>query len=146
MGPLKHLNSIRLESKHQICKAYATSGNNFINLSKTVTIRHQQYMAGVQNSYLDEVTHGKTKLVDVETKTYLIDCVPDYFQLSDELFEVSFLKLNSYDYRKGFLIIDNHCLCEIDKILYFEGKFYFLLKSMIRWTLIVLQIVSELNK
>lgn len=129
MGPLKQMSSMRFESKHQVCKGFANDGNNFININKTVALRHQQYMAGVQNSYVDQISYGKSKLIDSNTAENLSNYLPTEFQSLTKMFELDYIKLNSFEYRKGLLVLKNSSLYKIEQILRVEDKYFFLTKK-----------------
>lgn len=129
MGPLKPMSSMRFESKHQVCKGFANDANNFININKTVATRHQQYMSGVQNSYVDQISCGKSKQIDINTEENLSKYLPTQFPSLTKIFELDYFKLNSFEYRKGLLVLKSGSLYEIVHALRVEAKYFFLGKK-----------------
>lgn len=126
-GPLKAMSMLRFEAKHKQLKSYAEKSENFINITKTITDRHQNHMCTVDNIYTDHVEHGKrTKKLDLK----FFDDWKDIFQTQniftfDNILETPFLKYNIYDYRKGMLIFSENSLFEIYRVLVLESDHYF---------------------
>lgn len=61
MGPLHLMSMIRYEAKHKIFKSIAKKTHNFININKTLATAHQKMMCTEENTYCDEIKHGKKK-------------------------------------------------------------------------------------
>lgn len=112
VGPINDLAMFHYEQKHKMLKEFAKNGNNFININKTVAIRHQEVMSHTQ--YIeDRITYSKRKIVDDEWMTNN----SSYFQHSNEIKEVKFASVNSINYRPGEVVSYNGWLYEIEKIL-----------------------------
>lgn len=126
-GPLKAMSMIRFEANHKQLKSYAERSENFINITKTITDRHQNHLCTVDNIYTDHHEHGKrAKKIDLK----FFDEWKSIFEAqniftSDNIFETPFLKYNIFDYRKGMLIFSEKILFEINRVLISESDYYF---------------------
>lgn len=131
MGPLKPMSSMRFESKHQVCKGFATNVNNFMNITKTIAMRHQQYMAGLNNNYSDDIRHGKLKPIDDKIWNNIINNLSETLESSlNEVQQTHFLMLNAFEYRKGLYILHKKSLHAIQNILNMNGNFFFFCKKI----------------
>lgn len=53
MGPIKPISMVRFEVKHKALKAYGVQTQNFINIIKTISERHQQHNCVTENLFTD---------------------------------------------------------------------------------------------
>lgn len=126
MGPLLYMRTIRYEGKHKPFKNDAHRTNNFINLNKTLAINHQQYMAGVSNSYSDNVAHGKMEVIDDSTLEKIKQNENEQLDLKSHIYETTWIGYNHFNYRSGLIIFNGTNLMEIEKILVIENEYVFL--------------------
>lgn len=100
MGPLKPMSMIRFESKHKTFKTFMKNTVNFININKSMAIKHQQMMSRCENSYENQISSGKKTILknigDLRATTEISG--------SDSIYSVKWLQYNSYKFRVGLLI------------------------------------------
>lgn len=124
-GCIKHVSMIRSEAKHKVLKSYAEESKCFINITKTIAVRHQQQICLSQNVYVDRITHGKIK--KVETQFFYEN--ENIFKANNieesEIFEVSWLNYNSFDYRENILICSEGVLYQIKKVFVHLSEYFF---------------------
>lgn len=53
MGPIIHMSSMRLESKHKSLKGLLNSSTNYQNIPFSIATKHQEQLAFKKNSYVD---------------------------------------------------------------------------------------------
>lgn len=124
IGPLVHLSTLRYETKHRQFTRYAQQSNNFMNVSKSLSHKYQK-SATLKDPYKDVITHATAKLFNFDT---------EYFDLSEticleneiSIFEVSWLKINTFYYAKGLILRTDNFFFEIKKILVQGSDYYFL--------------------
>lgn len=116
MGPIVHMSMIRF-SKDCVRKS-----NNFININRSLALKHQQFICDQANGYKDEFANGAKRLLanDFDMHSMFSDLNPDILQ------EVKWFRFNGILFRKGLLILENSVVFEIVKILFVEDicKFY----------------------
>lgn len=127
MGPLVFMSMFRFESKHKTLKSYMNDNSNFQNVTYTIARKHQEYLAGVRDSYINKFFSGSEKDVPKE----LIDSHFDLFSecmLSNESLkkEVQFLKFCDKNYKKGLFVFEENKLNEIIHILRINDSYYFI--------------------
>ena len=66
LGPMKHLQTIRLESKHKFMKNTAKHCQNFKNITKTLSTKHQEMEAPNEGNFLSLVEFSETWLYQSE--------------------------------------------------------------------------------
>lgn len=59
MRPLKHMSMMRFESKHKTFKDFGKKNNNFLNINKSLAMKHQQLMSRCGMSYDQQISCGK---------------------------------------------------------------------------------------
>lgn len=125
MGPVLFLSMMRYESKHKNLKAFASQTSNFRNINKTISTMHQQTISTVTNSYADNIKHGKLCALPEEIKSNAeLNCFQS--EIFDDIFEVKWLKLNEWVYRKGLFIFMSRLICEIEHVLLHNGEYMFI--------------------
>lgn len=101
MGPLKPMSMIRFESKHKTFKTFIKKSNNFVNINKSMAIKHQQMMSKFENTYENQISCGKkTEIADLCDLNATIK-VAD----GDSIYSIKWLEYNSYKFRVGLLIL-----------------------------------------
>lgn len=129
MGPLKLMWMMRYESKHKYFTDSAKKTQNFINITKSLSISHQKYICTKQFSYTDDihVSSKKRKLTncsDYSLYRPFLSCLREY-DLSS-LISMLFIKINSNEYRKGLMVLHEKMLFEIVHVLCIDSKNYIL--------------------
>lgn len=117
MGPLLPMSMMRFESKHKYFKDNIRRSNNFININRSLTLKHQEFMSKQENGYEDEMTTGAKKIL-CETFTH------DHAHIfASEIthksiaFEVKWLRYNGIMFKQGLMILNASVVFEIIKIL-----------------------------
>lgn len=127
MGPLVLMSTIRFESKHQHLKKLIATSNNTINVTKSITQRHQKQLAFKNDTYSSKIEHGKKlkkKLTEFE-----LSFISSNSTTSQEIFTVDSFTLNCYEYKKGLLIIFEHKFFQIEGLYIINEKEYILCKQ-----------------
>lgn len=125
MGPLIHMWAMRMESKHKIFTQMAKNTTCFKNITETLATRHQQIACLKTDMFSDKIIPSKSheKLVKTGDFDKYLDS-----NVLDEAFETSdcleFLKINSFEYRKGFMVFCDGSIYEIVDVLRFEDHFF----------------------
>lgn len=125
MGPLVAMSMKRFESKHKTLKEFATNTNNFVNLTKTLAIKHQQMMSMSDGNYTDNFISGKLKKVSDVFQSNHADLMREYFDLDKDIYETKSLEYNMFKYREGLFISENNFIFEIQKIIVCDSEYYF---------------------
>lgn len=110
MGPLVSMSMMRFESKHKTLKEMAHNTNNFINLTKTIAIKHQQISSLVIDSFRDKIACGKIIKTDEMYLHERDDILRKYLDFKHEIYEAHHLDYNIFTYKTGLLISENNCL------------------------------------
>lgn len=133
MGPLRHMWMMRFESKHKFFTDIAKVTNNFMNLQKTMAMRHQEMICLSEFSFCDNIIASKKKTAVSNIVNY--DQYADFLKECTEIqisqsIVVDFARLNnSYLYREGIMIIENSQPYEIISIINFHDIFFFICHS-----------------
>lgn len=127
MGPLIHMSTMRFESKHQELKELIKNSRNFMNVTHTITQKHQAQLTFKSDTYSNESKHGK-KVPYHKIESKINACVKTFisnnFLSQDELFFVEWFSLNCYIYRKGLFIIHNQKFVQIEDIFIYNNEEY----------------------
>lgn len=131
VGPIINLWTKRMEGKHQIFKRAARSTRNFINLKKTLAMKHQENASAEAFDLSDNV-----KISEISTP--FEEC-EDFEKFREQMIEigltndfiskckvVKFLEINDRKYKQGLLILHDKIFLEINHILISESNFHFL--------------------
>lgn len=125
MGPLVECTMLHYEAKHSFFTKMARNTNNFINISKTLAEKSQLIMCGKVHSFKDEMTvspksYPITKCYEFgKYKSFLNESICDYSA-------VNYVKVNSYIYRKGIMLVENHEVFEIIYVLRNQNEYFLL--------------------
>lgn len=125
VGPVKLIDGMRYESKHQQFEEFSKQTKNFKNLTKYLAIKHQQYMAEVVHSYTDSFHHGKTlKVIGA-----IVEKIQSMLQIDikcKSVFEIVSLEYNGFQYRGDLLILLEDKFFRIEKVFIIDSQFHFL--------------------
>lgn len=130
MGPLKHLWTMRFESKHKFFTDAAKRTNNLVNINKTLAFKHQKQICLKKYSIQDNIEESKKRLSfrnhhqfrKYESFLSSLDENIDF----DRLFVLPFLKINNYLYKEGLVLIQNFLVYDILLVLKSQKDYYFL--------------------
>lgn len=126
MGALIQFSMKRYEAKHKEVKKCIGDSNNFKNLTKTITERHQQMMALKTQTYTDEFRRSAVvKLLDPEFIVLQKALLEEKIDFGLDVNEVKFLDYNSFRYSKGFFVVSGNFLHRIEKVLINGSEHYF---------------------
>lgn len=127
MGPLIYMSTMRFESKHQELKELIKTSRNFMNITQTITKRHQSKLTLKSDTYLNKSQHGE-KVPYHQMEPKINACkktfISNSFSSQDKLFIVEWISLNSYMYRKGLFIIHNQKFVQIEDIHIYDDEEY----------------------
>lgn len=130
LGPVVKFWAMRMEAKHQYFKQLVHQTNNFVNIKKTLAMKHQQRFFALPTIFSDDIIFGKS--------VPFVEC-DDFDKYVDKLLMMGFsnetiqecqlvksLKLNDRQYKQSLLIsIDKHFI-EIQFILLIQNQWLFL--------------------
>lgn len=126
VGPLIHSSMIRFDAKHTVFKQFVRNTNNFVNINKTLAIKHQQCLAASENTFRDKITHSKEKKVDLGLiKSNFNNSIVSHVLNSSTVFEHDSFSFNSYRYERNSIISYKKELYEIEMILFTDSKPHF---------------------
>lgn len=134
MGPIIKLSMMRGDGKHQTFMRYAKRTNNFINISKSLTEKHQLEMVSRLNfnKFADRVESSKRSTKLCTELPNLREEFIDQAELIKERFENihrvnvrNHFIFNSYYFKKGLFIISSNQIFQIEAILEYEEAFTF---------------------
>lgn len=130
VGPLVHMNMSRYESKHKVFKNFANSTNNFKNINKTLSVKHQELLCKNGFSYVDDVENSVVKPLENYLASKYENLLFDTFGKDVEtITEIKWLHINNYEYRKNLLVLHNSFLYQIQNILINANRHYFICKQ-----------------
>lgn len=127
MGPLIYMSTMRFESKHQELKELIKTSRNFMNVTHTITKRHQTKLTFKGDTYLSKCQFGqKTPYHKIESKSDSCEktLISNNFPFLDKLFSLEWFSLNANVYRKGLFVIHNHKFTQIDNVYIYEDDMY----------------------
>lgn len=130
MGPLKHMNMFRYESKHKVFKKKAET-SSFRNVNKTLAKNHQQKLCRSEFTYRDDMSHSKLKCNTNFMSTYKHLLTENFENHLESVYEVDSLLCNNFQYVRGLLIINNNNFYEIHAIIIAQNQNYFICKKII---------------
>lgn len=125
MGPVIHMSMMRFENKHRFFKDHVKRSNNFMNINKSLALKHQQTMSKQENSYIDEITTGKKRnLCDTFINDHEL-IFANHISDGTVVREVKWLRCNGITFKKGYLILNESQVFEIVKILCIDDEYKF---------------------
>lgn len=152
-GPPLNMWSMRYEGKHRFFTDQAHKTNNFINIYKTLAMRHQSMLLKTGSPYTDHIETSKIqKPFGNESEKYRLVMLKKGFALDDNFFHIKSLKVNGIEYKDGLLIKITDKFYEIEFILCNSDNFYLLTKRMYNilkfeefYNALVLESKSDIN-
>lgn len=131
IGPLIYMSTMRSEAKHKILKRIAKDTNNFININKTMAVKHQESIcAAMYNGRNCEDIMSTTQLRKMDIN-YLKKFTSNsnlfsFIDIRHEINEVSSMTWNSYVYERESVILYKSKLYKIFTIILYLGNYFFL--------------------
>lgn len=127
MGPVIHSWMMRYESKHKTFTDVGKDTHNFINLASTLAKEHQMQLCNKKKLIRDNISASKRcKLFavcyELHKYTRILEASVPNVDL-DDLRVLDFVNWNSFQYRKGLLIINTNKLFEIIFIVSMNNDF-----------------------
>lgn len=123
MGPVIHMSMMRFENKHRYFKDHVKKSNNFMNINKSLALKHQQLMCKLENTYKDEISTGAKKNVCDTFMNDHLDIFASEITGRIVVREVNWLRCNGITFKKGLLILNESVIFEIVKILCFNNEY-----------------------
>lgn len=133
MGPIIRLQMMRGDAKHQTFTRYAKRTNNFINICKTLTEKHQTEMSSNLrlNSFNDKIVKSKKNAIlyakdgmnEFENHEKLCS---EYFDDLDKVEIKKYLIVNSFYFKKGLFVVYSDHIHQIEAVLEYIGSYVFL--------------------
>lgn len=129
MGPVLHMSMLRYEARHKSLKSIATRSNNYINITKTISVRNQAELVYNGFTYSDTIDCGKISLKDISNFSDLeTAALEGIYREGDLICEIEWFKCNDFTFRKKFAILYENQFHEIDRIIVMNDN-YFLMCS-----------------
>lgn len=123
VGPLVHLSTLRFEMKHREFTRHSKQSNNFKSVSKSLSKKHQR-TATFRAPYKNVLNHGSSR--PFKNDILLLNTNANRtFDVTSSFSEVSWLKINSFNYKKGLLLRSGESFFEIKNILENKNDYYF---------------------
>lgn len=123
MGPVVYMSTKRYESKHREFKKIIARAPNFINLCKSLAIRHQQHISISDFGLKDHISHGVKRPItnnDCFARENLLN------EFGNQMIEeAEHFHFNDYDYMNGYFVFNYDEIWRIKKLLIIFGKVYF---------------------
>lgn len=127
MGPIIHMSMMRYEAKHKALKTTAKRGNNYINITKTISMRHQAELVYKGYTYSNEIDCGKISRRDIlDFNAQEREIVEKILEKEEMLCEIQWYQINNFTFRKHLAILHDKQFHEIDRILIVNDKYFFL--------------------
>lgn len=121
VGPLIHLSTLRYETKHRQFTRYAQQSNNYMNVSKSLSAKYQKSVT-LKHPYEDVVSHATVKPFNFDIHDFHLNEITG-FANNIPIFEISWLKINTFYYAKGLILKSDDLFFEIEKVLV-QGSVY----------------------
>lgn len=124
MGPVRYMTMLRYESKHKSLKEISKRANNFKNITKTISYRHQAELVYNGYTYIDNLDCGKVSEIDTPLPKILLT------SRFEKMYEVQWYKINNFKYRQSLAILIKNQFFSIERILLLDDKIYFLIQCL----------------
>lgn len=124
------LSIYRYEAKHKFFTTAAKNANNYINVCKTLSTRHQESMLPPDKVYSDRIEYSKRSNPIYKSSEAVIQAInaSELGNNMNTLKTISFLNRNGIEYRTGLMIIIEMELCQIVSIVIHGGNFFLVCK------------------
>lgn len=126
-GPPIYTSTIRFEAKHQELKAIVKKTNNFVNLNKTIAVKHQLAMSIRNDRYCDEFEPSKVENSFQNSEEYEKFKSSINITLNGNEMLIKSLKVNNLIFKPGLLILYESAFFEISQILHCSNDDYLFL-------------------
>lgn len=125
MGPVVRFWAMRMEAKHQYFKQIVHKTRNFINIKKTLALKHQSFIVA-SNILLDDVEHGKSvpfaECIDFDKYYQQLTTMKFTNDSIENSSTVKSLRINDRLYKPGLLVALESNFLEIQFILCIENR------------------------
>lgn len=127
MGPLIHMWAMRMEAKHKEFTRIANNMNCYKNITETLATRYQQKACLKDDMFEDKIVLSQRKTKLRNSPHFDAYKQSNFFNESfDECDTHDFLKVNAFEYRKGFVLFHDNSVVEISEILNVNNDFFFI--------------------
>lgn len=130
MGSLVAMSMFRVDAKHKQFKHFRNNTNNFININKTLAIKHQQVAALNPPVTISEVRSGKKRMLVHED---IPICFIEKLLISNStsVYKLNWIMYNEYYYAKDLIIMKDLSLFNIELIFFCRTKYYFICSKIL---------------
>lgn len=130
MGPIVYMSMMRYERKHNVLKDFIRASRNFVDINKTMAIKHQQQLCTNGYDFKNDIEHGVSTALD---EPFLV-AYRELLQISfgpelNAVKQAKWLSINNFEYRAGLLIVHESNFHQIKNILIHEAEYFFLCQS-----------------
>lgn len=129
VGPVVYMNTIRYEAVHQLFKQNAKNTKNFINILKSLALKHQERFCQEKVRCNDEIKCQKRTPIPQEIISQHETLISSLGSLLDDLVQTNSFRCNSYEYRKDLLFVHESFLFKIHHVFCAGQKYFFLSKK-----------------
>lgn len=127
MGPPIHMWAMRMESKHKEFTNHAKTLNNFKNISHSLSIRHEQLASFDTYEYKNEIRESSFNCALKKSSEFdlynRLNLFANHF-LVHKAWVLNSLSINSFEYRKGLMLLRNNLALEIENIIVAESCYF----------------------
>lgn len=125
MGPLIYMSMMRFDAKHTFFKNVVRHTNNFININKTMAIKHQQSLINNGNTFCDKFTNTKEKPIDIDfIENAYGNTVLSHIRNSSKFSELDSFFFNSLKYERGSIVSYKKKIYEIEMIILSDNSYF----------------------
>lgn len=128
MGPLVFMSMMRFEAMHQNLKRLIESARNFVNITKTITKKHQAQSVLCDKTFSRDIQCG-SKIPYAEMKSKIDqqeqNFISRHFACQDELLVIKYFSLNSFVYRKDLLFMFDKKMFQIENLYFYRNEHFF---------------------
>lgn len=123
-GPVKNFWMMRMEAKHKFFTEHTKKTKNFIDITKTLALKHQRWIANRKPNYEHDIKEPARSYILKDPS--LIAQISESLELEStmNLYEIVSLTFNDVKYHKGLMLAQNKCFLEIMKIISNKKKLY----------------------
>lgn len=124
-GPIIHMWMMRFESMHKIFTDKMRQTKNFINITKTLAEYYQSCVC-LKNKTCERDVKKSAKSYDVEKNESFNEYANDIncLKQNGKIIALNFLYYESFDYRKGLMVIEKKEVFEILHVIEKETQFF----------------------
>lgn len=132
MGPISYMSMMRFESKRSALKLMGKKANNFKNITKTISTRHQAELAYKGFTFVNNMCSGKLSRCELELvdNAQYIEIIKNSFDQNLTIMKTKWCTLNNFTYKQQNVIIVYRRFWKIENILIVNQQHYFLCSSV----------------